>query len=130
MHFGSLGSSNHLDTMTDLLSRVPNYERATQGFLGGGVTPLEASADLPSYSELEGVSRVRSDGALLTRREADAASLYDLRDDNRTPAPRRPVRMESTDTATLHGSPRGLSNLSIAALEQPRRRNATFTIAS
>ncbi|KAG8888253.1 hypothetical protein FRB98_008087 [Tulasnella sp. 332] len=61
----SSASAIGLSTMSDLLSRVPDYQRASQGFLGGGVTPLDASRGLPTYADLEQVARVRSEGALL-----------------------------------------------------------------
>ncbi|KAG9049299.1 hypothetical protein FS837_010719 [Tulasnella sp. UAMH 9824] len=66
--------ANQLEMLSDLLSRVPNYERATQGFLGGGVPPLDTYAGLPTYNEVESVSRVRSDGMLMLQGRAAAAA--------------------------------------------------------
>lgn len=116
--------------LSDLLSRVPNYERASQGFLGGGVPPLDTYAGLPTYNEVESVSRVRSDGALLQGGRATTADghVYDRdaaaadaqaasssaaiaasRPANSTPRPQPPVR-------------------SVTATGEPRRRQASFTL--
>ncbi|KAG9033480.1 hypothetical protein FRB95_014759 [Tulasnella sp. JGI-2019a] len=75
-----LGSASNtgLNAMSALLNRVPDYERASQGFLGGGVTPLDASMGLPTYADIEQVARVRSEGALLDfGRRAAAAGLQE-----------------------------------------------------
>ncbi|KAF8514134.1 hypothetical protein JB92DRAFT_2920203 [Gautieria morchelliformis] len=45
-------------------SEVPDYDIASRGFLGGGVTPLSSTRGLPSYEEAE---RSQSDGNLAAR---------------------------------------------------------------
>ncbi|KAG8894646.1 hypothetical protein FRC00_008635 [Tulasnella sp. 408] len=105
--------ANQLEMLSDLLSRVPNYERATQGFLGGGVPPLDTYAGLPTYNEVESVSRVRSDGMLLLQgRAAAEGHVYDgdALDASRpgnSSTPRAPIA---------------------AAAGGPRRRQASFTL--
>jgi hypothetical protein len=44
----------------DPLSRVPHYNIASRGFLGGGVTPLSSMRGLPSYEEASGRTTERS----------------------------------------------------------------------
>lgn len=52
-------SEDELHAMT--ISEVPDYDIASRGFLGGGVTPLSSVRGLPSYEEAE---RSLSDGDL------------------------------------------------------------------
>ncbi|KAF8513113.1 hypothetical protein BU17DRAFT_53628 [Hysterangium stoloniferum] len=55
--------------LNDTLSRVPHYDVASRGFLGGGVTPLSSMQGLPSYEEASGRTAERSfsDGDLAAR---------------------------------------------------------------
>ncbi|KAF8585927.1 hypothetical protein K439DRAFT_1632192 [Ramaria rubella] len=52
-------------------SAVPDYNVASRGFLGGGITPLSSMRGLPSYEEAE---RSQSDGDLAVRFAAAAAA--------------------------------------------------------
>ncbi|KAG9017678.1 hypothetical protein FRB90_000268 [Tulasnella sp. 427] len=109
-HASSTASSsshpNQMEMLSDLLSRVPNYERASQGFLGGGVPPLDTYAGLPTYNEVESeLVRARSDEALMVERAEDDLALRR----NATP---RPVML-----------PR-----SVTSSSEPRRRQASFTL--
>ncbi|KAH9942393.1 uncharacterized protein BXZ73DRAFT_97805 [Epithele typhae] len=46
-------------------TQVPDYDMASRGFLGGGITPLESVRDLPTYeSAVAGGARSFSDGDL------------------------------------------------------------------
>ncbi|KIO28497.1 hypothetical protein M407DRAFT_181294 [Tulasnella calospora MUT 4182] len=110
--------ANQLEMLSDLLSRVPDYERATQGFLGGGVPPLDTYAGLPTYNEVESVSRVRSDGALLQAGRSESGHVYDY-DRGDVDASRLPGNRNST--------PRPQPVVRAAAGEA-RRRQASFTL--
>lgn len=52
----SLPDADSMQALVQLMSRVPNYERASQGFLGGGAPPLDASVGLPTYEEVDTTS--------------------------------------------------------------------------
>ncbi|KAG8970349.1 hypothetical protein FRC03_009622 [Tulasnella sp. 419] len=83
-HHHSHSNSQHNvnpEVISQLLSRVPDYERASRGFLGGGVTPLDASRGLPTYDEVERISRVTSEGSLLEfgrRHNADVSGVHSM----------------------------------------------------
>ncbi|KAG8946920.1 hypothetical protein FRC04_011347 [Tulasnella sp. 424] len=110
---------NQLEMLSDLLSRVPNYERASQGFLGGGVPPLDTYAGLPTYNEVESVSRVRSDGALLRGRAATAdGHVYDH--DSEAGA--------SSSAANAASRPANSTRPPVTATGEPRQRQASFTL--
>ncbi|SGY13409.1 BQ5605_C010g05854 [Microbotryum silenes-dioicae] len=72
-HHSQHHGTNHYDGEEDIeeesepvdwLSRVPDYEVASRGFLGGGVTPISASMGLPSYDETDGSVRTTTTSSL------------------------------------------------------------------
>ncbi|KAG8906713.1 hypothetical protein FRB99_006311 [Tulasnella sp. 403] len=110
-----------LEAMSELLSRVPNYERASQGILGGGLPPIDVAASLPTYSEIE---RIRSDGAL--SRVTPRNSLYDERPKSIIQAQETP---EDWDCAFARSAtPKAHQPIPTMTLSTSRRRNASFTL--
>lgn len=68
----------------DPISRVPSYNIASRGFLGGGITPLDTR--LPTYDASErAIERTNSSGGELARPKSDTA-LVDLGRADRDPS--------------------------------------------
>ncbi|KAI0829858.1 hypothetical protein BC628DRAFT_1073711 [Trametes gibbosa] len=64
-------------------TQVPDYDMASRGFLGGGITPLSTLRDLPSYESVAAEMRAGTQGAIgageRSFSEGDLASMFAAR---------------------------------------------------
>lgn len=72
-HSSGANTPSEGDEEVDPINRVPSYDIAARGFLGGGVTPLDTN--LPTYAVSEQRLRVPEEGIIRPRSDTDLVQL-------------------------------------------------------